>query len=365
MILCSNPNAQYFAHKEEIDKAISEVLSGGRYVLGREVSSFEDEFSSYTGVKYGIGVGSGTEALHISLAAMGIGQGDEVITPSHTAVATVSAIVSCGATPVFADIDTESFTIDPEKIKALLTNRTKAIVAVHLYGNPVDMGPVLSLAREHGIKIVEDCAQAHGAEYKGKKVGSFGDLGCFSFYPTKNLGAVGDGGMIVTNDSSLAEKARLIREYGWKERYISHMHGWNSRLDEVQAAILRIKLKYLEKDTAKRRNIADKYRSLLSKLPLTLPVERKGSKHVYHLYVIRTDKRDELMRTLKDNDVQALIHYPKPVHMQPAYSRSGTELVNTEKISGEILSLPMYPELAGEEVEKVCSVISGFYGSVI
>lgn len=362
MILCSDPNAQYLSRKDEIDKAIAGVLSGGRYILGQEVSAFEKEFSGYIGSKHAVGVGSGTEALHIALSASGVGPGDEVITPSHTAVATVSAIVSCGAVPVFADVEPEHFTIDPAKIKKLITKKTKAVVAVHLYGNPADMSRIMDISGEAGLKVIEDCAQAHGAEYKGKKAGSIGHFGCFSFYPTKNLGAIGDGGMVVTNDPLLAEKAGLLRQYGWKQRYVSDIHGWNSRLDEMQAAILRVKLRYLDEDTKKRKDIAKKYGSLLSSLPLVLPQERAGSKHVFHLYVIRSEKRDALMAFLSEKGIQSLVHYPKPVHMQPAYQRTGAGLEITEKISGEIMSLPIYPELTHDSVEKVCSAVADFYG---
>jgi len=362
MILCSDPNAQYLSHKDEIDKAVAAVLSGGRYILGQEVSSFEKEFSGYIGSKHAVGVGSGTEALHIALSASGVGPGDEVITPSHTAVATVSAIVSCGGVPVFADVEPDHFTIDPAEIKKLITKKTKAVVAVHLYGNPADMARVMEISGDAGLKVIEDCAQAHGAEYKGRKVGSIGHFGCFSFYPTKNLGAIGDGGMIVTSDPSLAEKAGLLRQYGWKQRYVSDIHGWNSRLDEIQAAILRVKLRYLDEDTRKRRDIAKKYESLLSGLPIVLPEERAGSKHVFHLYVIRSAKRDALVAFLNEKGVQSLIHYPKPVHMQPAYQRTGAGLENTEKMSGEIMSLPIYPELPHENVERVCFAVADFYG---
>jgi len=361
MILCSNPKAQYLSHKSEIDEAVSKVLEGDRYILGKEVISFEEQFSKYIGASFGIGVGSGTEALHIALSAMGIGPGDEVITPSHTAVATVSAIVSCGAKPVFVEVEPDHYTVDPHKIRASLSKNTKAIIVVHIYGHPADMDPIMEIARNAGIKVVEDCAQAHGAEYKHKKVGSIGDVGCFSFYPTKNLGAIGDGGMIVTNDASVSEKARLIREYGWKERYVSDIHGWNSRLDEIQAAILKIKLRYLDQDNQKRISIAERYSKELSSLPVRLPSVNKDSKHVFHLYVVRTKDRDKLITFLKDNGVQALVHYPKPVHMQPAYRQNGSGLQDTEKISEEIISLPIFPELSFEEIEKICVLVKKFY----
>lgn len=241
MILCSNPSAQYLSQKSEIDEAISRVLKSGCYILGPEVESFEDEFARYIGVPFGIGVGSGTEALHLALVACGIGRGDEVITVSNTAVATVASIDLAGGTPVFVDIDPESFAMDPGKIEKSISSLTRAIVPVHLYGQPVDMNTVMNIAERYGLSVIEDCAQAHGATYKGQRVGSFGHMACFSFYPTKNLGALGDGGMVVTKDPDLAENARLLREYGWKERNVSSVRGWNTRLDELQAAILRIK----------------------------------------------------------------------------------------------------------------------------
>jgi dTDP-4-amino-4,6-dideoxygalactose transaminase len=240
MILCGNPKAQYLARRDEIDAALKRVLESGWYILGEEVKAFEEEFASYIGVSYGVGVGSGTEAIHLALVACGIGQGDEVITVSHTATATVAAIELAGATPVFVDIEPDFYTMDPAKLDAAITSRTKAIIPVHIYGQPADMDPILEVAKKHNLRLIEDCAQAHGAIYRGKRVGSLGDVGCFSFYPTKNLGAIGDGGMLVTNNIELAQKARLLREYGWTERDVSQFAGWNTRLDEVQAAILRV-----------------------------------------------------------------------------------------------------------------------------
>ena len=256
MILCSNPKAQYQAHKEEIDSAIQRVLDKGWYILGDETKAFESEFAAYIGVDHGIGVGSGTEALHIALAACGIGLGDEVITVSHTAVATVAAIELAGATPVLVDIDPDYYTLNPDKLESAISPRTKAIIPVHLYGQPADLTPILEIARQHGVLLIEDCAQAHGAMYGGRRIGAWGDIACFSFYPTKNLGALGDGGMVVTNDSALAERARLLREYGWAERYVSSIPGLNSRLDEVQAAVLSVKLRFLDADNEARALLA-------------------------------------------------------------------------------------------------------------
>lgn len=363
MILCSDPKAQYLSHKTEIDEAIFRVFDKGQYILGEEVEAFEEEFAEYIGVTCGIGVGSGTEAIHLALAACGIGTGDEVITVSHTAVATVAAIKLVGATPVFVDIEPDFFTIDPNRIEEAVTPKTKAILPVHLYGQPADMEPVLEIAQKHHLRIIEDCAQAHGATYKGKRAGSLGDLGCFSFYPTKNLGAIGDGGMVVANDKELAKKARLLREYGWAERYISHIPGWNTRLDEIQAAVLRVKLKHLDEDNAKRGYLAEIYNQELGRGDLILPEQRKNSTHVYHLYVIRSPKRDELLAFLKDKGIGASIHYPLPVHVQPAYKKDNVaqNLSETERIAGEIVSLPIYPELSAVNVKTITSTILDFF----
>jgi dTDP-4-amino-4,6-dideoxygalactose transaminase len=362
VILCSNPLPQYQSHKKEIDEAIAKVLNKGWYILGEEVKAFEKEFASWTGAAHGVGCGSGTEALHLAIAALGIGRGDEVITVAHTAVATVSAIELTGATPVFCDIDPETYTMDPVQLPALINNKTKAIIPVHIYGQAADIDPIMKVARENKIKVIEDCAQAHGATYKGKRVGSLGDLACFSFYPTKNLGAIGDGGMVVTSDSKLAEKCRLLREYGWAERYVSHIAGWNTRLDELQAAILRVKLKYLEEDNKKRNKIAGIYNNALAGTGLVLPVVRQGNGHVYHLFVVRAKKRDELQKFLKEREIGALIHYPVPVHLQPAYKElaAAGSLPVTETAAKEILSLPIYPELKLEEAEKVITALKNF-----
>jgi dTDP-4-amino-4,6-dideoxygalactose transaminase len=364
MILCSNPLSQYQSHKKEINEAITKVLNKGWYIFGEEVKSFEKEFAEYIGVGHGIGVGSGTEAIHVALAACGIGAGDEVITVSHTAVATVSAIEMAGARAVFQDIEAQFYTMNPTDLDKLITARTKAIVPVHIYGQPVDLEPILEIAKRKKIYVIEDCAQAHGASYKGKKVGSFGHMACFSFYPTKNLGAIGDGGMIVTNDSKLAEKSSFLREYGWAERYISHIAGWNSRLDELQAAILRVKLEYLDEDNRRRNQLAKIYNKELAETGLVLPAVRREFGHVYHLYVVRSDKRAQLQKFLKEQDIGTLIHYPVPIHLQPAYKEKGvnnTTLPETEKAAKEILSLPIYPELKEAEVQKVCAEIKRFF----
>jgi dTDP-4-amino-4,6-dideoxygalactose transaminase len=356
MILCGNPRAQYEAHQAAIDAALRRVLESGRYILGEEVLAFEREFASYLGVRHAVGVGSGTEALHLALAACQIGQGDEVITVAHTAVATVAAIELAGATPVFVDIDPDYFTLDPNQLENAITSRTKAIIPIHLYGQPADLQAILSVAQRYSLRVIEDCAQAHGATYRERRVGSYGDMACFSFYPTKNLGAIGDGGAVTTNDSELADRVRYLREYGWVERNLSTIRGWNSRLDELQAAILRVKLQFLDADNAHRRRIADLYDQLLRDSDLILPQRRVDATHVFHLYVVRSEERDDLVERLRANGVGAMIHYPVPVHLQPAYAgriAGAEDLPHTERVAKEILSLPIYPELTDTEVHKV------------
>lgn len=363
MIPCANPRQHYLAHKDEIDAAIMRVLDRGWYILGEEVKAFEEEFAEYIGVSHGVGVASGTDGLHLALAACGIGAGDEVITVSHSAVATVVAIEKSGAAPVMVDIEPDFFTMDPKKITTLITSRTKAIVPVHLYGQPVDLTPILEIAGTYGLRVIEDCAQAHGAVYKGKRVGSYGDLGCFSFYPTKNLGALGDGGMVVTDQPELANRLGLLREYGWAERYISLVPGWNSRLDEVQAAVLRIKLRYLDRDNAARVRIAKMYQEGLSGCGIILPACRQEDGHVYHLYVIRTPLRDALKLHFEHKGIAALIHYPVPIHLHPAYQGRLTgrqNLKETERAAREILSLPIYPQLNEADLKAVIKAVRTF-----
>jgi dTDP-4-amino-4,6-dideoxygalactose transaminase len=365
VILCSNPLAQYRARCAEIDSAVHTVLESGRYILGEQVAQFEAEFAAYLGAGFAVGVGSGTDALHVALHVCGVRPGDEVITVSHTAVATVAAIALCGARPVLVDIDPAYYTMDPESLEAVITSRTRAIVPVHLYGQSVDLEPIIAVARHYGIPVIEDCAQAHGARYAGRRVGTWGDVACFSFYPTKNLGAIGDGGMVVTNDRSLAEQVRLVREYGWVDRYVSHVPGWNSRLDELQAAILRVKLRHLDEDNARRAQIAADYDRALAGASVTPPARRPGADHVYHLYVIRSRRRNELQAFLKDQGVGALVHYPVPVHLQPAYGNrvggEGKSLPETERAAAEVISLPMYPELTEKEVRSVSERVIDFH----
>jgi dTDP-4-amino-4,6-dideoxygalactose transaminase len=366
MILCSNPQAQYLSHKGEIDAAVSRVLDKGWYILGEEVKAFEAEFAAFIGAAHAVGVGSGTEALHLALRACGIGQGDEVITVAHTAVATVSAIELAGATPVLVDIEPDFYTLNPALLEAAITPRTKAIIPVHLYGQPADLEPIMEIARRHEVRVIEDCAQAHGAKYKGRRVGSYGDMACFSFYPTKNLGAVGDGGMVATSSPELAERALLLRQYGWADRYVSSLSGWNSRLDELQAAILRVKLPHLDSDNRKRRRLANMYDETLAALGLCLPRERAEVEHVYHLYVVRSERRDDLQAFLKSREVGVLIHYPVPVHLQPAYQNrlSGSDhLPETERAAREVISLPIYPELDESQLQKVVAEVQAFQGA--
>jgi dTDP-4-amino-4,6-dideoxygalactose transaminase len=360
MILCSNPRAQYLAHREDIDRAVARVLASGRYVLGDEVSGFESEFAAYLGVRHAVAVASGTDALHIALRAAGIGPGDEVIAPSHTAVATVAAIELSGAIPVFADIEPAFFTLDPSAVERVVSERSRAVIAVHLYGQAADLGALGALCERLGLSLIEDCAQAHGASWQARKVGSVGRLACFSFYPTKNLGALGDGGLVATNDAKLFTRCRELREYGWNEKRESARPGLNSRLDEMQAAVLRAKLGHLDRDNAQRERIARTYDVALAHGPWRLPGRRPGTSHVFHQYVLRSDERDELLADLRARGVAAGIHYSVPVHRHPAYLariRGAEALPETERAACEVLSLPIYPELEKKDVEKVIAAM--------
>ena len=355
---------QYKTYKHEIDDSIDNVLKSGNFILGENVNKFEIEFSSYCGTKYGIGVGSGTEALHIALIACGVKNGDEVITVANTAIPTASAISSAGASPVFIDIEEDSYNIDVDLIEEKITKKTKVIIPVHLYGNPCKMDKIIALADKYRLKVIEDCAQAHGSEYKGEKIGTFGDLGCFSFYPSKNLGAYGDGGMVISDNKELADKVRLLRNYGQEKRYYNIIKGFNSRLDEIQASILRFKLGKLDEWNNKRIALAKKYTDSFKNLDLITPSVSNGSKHVFHLFVIRVKNRKKLIAFLKSNGITVLIHYPIPIHLQPAYKElNNITLPVTERISEEIISVPIYPELEENEVDHVINKIGEFYRS--
>ncbi len=359
MITFADPKAQYIARREAIDDAIMRVLESGHYILGHETEEFECAFAAYIEAGFSVGVGSGTDALHLALRAYDVGSGDEVITVSHTAVATVAAIAQTGATPVLIDIDQQTYTIDPARIEPAVTTRTKAIVPVHLYGHPAEMDDIMSIARNHGLKVIEDCAQATGATYKGRRVGSIGDAGCFSFFPTKNLGALGDGGSVTTSDARMADRVRGLRQYGWRGDRISVEPGFNSRLDELQAAVLGAKLAFIDDDNRQRRQIATGYETALSGTGLVLPQCRPEIEHAFHLYVVRTPDRDALMDWLRKDDIAAAIHYTPAVHQQPAYEAcsENRSLENTEAAAREVLTLPIYPELEpGIQAQVISSV---------
>lgn len=352
------PKANYLAHQAEIDAAVARVMMSGRYILGEEVSTFEHEFARYIGVRFAVGVASGTDALHLALRAIGVGVGDVVYTVSNTANATVAAIELCGAEPSFVDVDARTFVMDPnsleDAIKRTHRGRPRCVLPVHLYGLPAPMAELIAIAQRHDLIILEDAAQAHGASIAGVRVGSFGLLAAFSFYPTKNLGALGDGGMIVTDDAAIAERLRSLREYGWQRRYVSEEPGMNSRLDELQAAILRVKLQYLDAENQSRRAIAGIYSEGLAGSAFVLPVAAPDAYHVFHQYVIQCEHRDALQRYLLDCQIGTLVHYPVPIHQQPAYAGrklNCVPLTYTERLGdNRILSLPIYPELSPDDV---------------
>lgn len=359
----TDPRAEYLAYQNEINQAIQAVLNSGRYILGPEVQAFEREFANFIGTRFGVGAASGTDALYLALKATGIGPGDEVLTVPHTAVATVAAIEMCGAIPVLVDIDESTYTIDPKQLEAAVSPRARVLLPVHLYGHPADMASILDIARRHALRVVEDCAQAHGASYRDKQVGGIGDISAFSFYPTKNLGAIGDGGLVATNDPGLAEKVKLLRQYGWHERYVSQVTGWNSRLDELQAAVLRVKLRHLAEGNRRRRELAELYNEGLRNLPVITPSQKSGTGHVYHQYVIRHQKRDDLQAFLAARNIDTLIHYPVPIHLQPAYRGRLGEMGSfpvSEQVAGEVLSLPIYPDLTEEQVRRVLKAIADY-----
>ena len=355
------PIAEYRAYKGAIDAAVLRVFESGNYILGPETAEFEKEFAAWIAgenTAHAVGVANGTDALVLAMRALGIGAGDTVLTVSHTAVATVAAIELAGAEPLLVDIDPATFTLDPQKfadtIRANPQRKFKAVIPVHLYGQAADMPAIMEVARRHELLMIEDCAQSHGATIDGKTTGTFGDAATFSFYPTKNLGAIGDGGAVVTQDAALAARVRELRQYGWKSRYISDTAGMNSRLDELQAAILRAKLPRLRADNQRRRDLAALYAMHIRNAAVALPPVRAGAEHVYHQYVVRTPHRDALMAALKSHGVPTAIHYPQPVHTQPAYrdriARGVGGLGESERACREVLSLPMHPQLSDEAV---------------
>lgn len=349
--------------RPELDQAIGRVLSSGWYILGPETRSFEQEFAAYCGVRECVGVANGTEALYLAMAALGIGPGDEVITVANAAVYETLTILQTGATPVFVDIDPKTYNLDPGKLEAAITPRTRAIIPVHLYGRMAPLDEIMSIAEQHGLPVIEDCAQAHGATLGARPAGSIGLCGCFSFYPTKNLGAIGDGGAIVTNDSTLAEKLRRLRQYGWERKYYtSDLGGMNSRLDELQSAILAVKLRHLPAWNARRRAIAELYDELLTGTDVITPAVPNDAEHVYHLYVIRSEQRDALQAHLRSLGIGSDIHYPLPAHQQPVYTHLAPAwgLPYTEQMAGEVLSLPIYPELSDDEVRAVAEGVRSF-----
>jgi dTDP-4-amino-4,6-dideoxygalactose transaminase len=355
--------SQYLAMREEIDGAIRQVLEASWFILGEQGRRFEEEFAAYLGLPHAVGVGSGTEALHLALLALGIGPGDEVITTPLTAAATACAIRFANATPVFADVDARTLTLDPADVERRITPRTRAIVPVHLYGHAVDMDPLLALAARHGLKILEDCAQAHGTRYRGRLVGTIGDAAAFSFYPSKNLGAYGDAGAVACRSAEHAKSVRMLRNYGEEERYYHSIEGFNSRLDEIQAAILRAKLPHLDRWNQRRREIAAQYSRLIHNDAVALPAEAPWSTHIYHLYVVRTADRDALRRHLADGGVGSQIHYPVPLHLQKAFahlSQGPGSCPVAEEAAGRILSLPLYPELTEEQIAHVAATVSAY-----
>ena len=353
--------AQYQSIKPEIDAAIARVLDSGQFVLGPDVAAFEQEFAAYCGASECIALNSGTSALHLALLAAGIGAGDEVITVPFTFVASVAAILYVGARPVLVDIDPRSFTLDPSAIEAAITPRTKAILPVHLYGQAADMDPIVEVARRHGLTVIEDAAQAHGAKYKGHPVGSLADMACFSFYPGKNLGAYGEGGAVTTSSPEYARTIRMLRDWGQDRKYHHVLRGFNYRMEAFQGAILRVKLRHLERWTEARRAIVHKYNQLLANSGVERPTEMPWARHVYHLYTVRANDRDILQQSLQKEGIQTGIHYAVPVHLQPAYANLGYgrySLPLSERAAEQVLSLPLYPEMTVDQIETVTQALT-------
>lgn len=360
--------AQYQSIKDEVNAAIQGVLDSCQFTLGSEVVAFEQEFAAYSGSVHGMGVNTGTSALHMALLAAGVGRGDEVVTVPFTFMATVSAIDYCGAKPVFVDIDPVTFTMDPALLEAAITSRTKAIIPVHLYGQCADMDPILAIAKKHGLVVIEDACQAHGAEYKGRRAGSMGDMGCFSFYPGKNLGAAGEGGMVVTANAEFAKTVRMLRDWGAEKKYHHVLKGYNFRMEGIQGAVLRVKLRHLEKWTEARRAAARRYDQLLPGAGVGLPRQMDYSRHVYHIYAVRTAERAALQEALTARGVQTGIHYPFPVHLLPAFADLGHkagDFPHSERAANEVLSLPMFPELTAEQSVIVADAVHESCGRAV
>ena len=354
---------------ETFDRAIREVIESNAFAGGPFVERFEEEFAAFCDSAYAVGVGNGTDALWLSLLALGIGEGDEVITVPNTFIATAEAITYCKARPVFVDVDQDTFTMNPAELEKALTDRTKAIIPVHLFGQPADMDPILEFARAHGLFVIEDAAQAHGAEYKGRKAGTLGDAGCFSFYPGKNLGAFGEAGAVVTNDAELKEKIKVLRDHGQAQKYYHSLMGWNCRMDGIQAAVLSIKLRHLEEANLLRRKHALEYNRTFAGIEeVTTPCEASYARHVYHVYAIRVQERDEVRRRLQEKEIGCAVHYPIPIHLQEACQNLGYAVGAfpvSEKLTQEFLSLPMYPELTGEQIEYVADCVSEIVGAPV
>ena len=367
-ILPSDLKANYAAYRDELREAALRVLDSGWYIGGSEVEAFETAFAAFAETDHAVGVATGTDAIILAIRACGIGPGDVVITVSHTAVATVAAVELAGATVALVDVDPDTFGMDPDALAAACESladghagQLKAVLPVHIYGHPVDLSAIQGIVEEHNLILIEDCAQAHGARLKGQRVGSFGALGTFSFYPTKNLGALGDGGAIATNDPELAAQVRLLKEYGWQERYVSHVAGMNSRLDPIQAAMLAVKLQHLDDENAKRREIAARYTAALADTPLILPACADNVEPVYHQYVVQHEQRDELQQFLRARNIGSLIHYPVPVHKQPAYEGRvelpAGPLTVTEGLAKRILSLPIHAQLTDEQFDRTVAAV--------
>jgi dTDP-4-amino-4,6-dideoxygalactose transaminase len=352
--------AQHRSIAAEVEAAVRSVMERADFVLGHDVEAFETEYAAYCEAGHAVGLDSGLSALELGMRALGIGPGDEVVTPANSFIASSSAITFTGATPVWVDVDPETSNLDPDAVRAAIGPRTKAVMAVHLYGQPADMNEISAIAREHGLKVIEDACQAHGARYAGRRVGSLGDFAAFSFYPAKNLGAYGDGGILTTHDPELAEQVRMMRNYGQRKKYEHVAMAWNRRLDTIQAAVLRVKLRYLDMWNEARRAHAALYDRLLTDSGLVLPRARRVVEHVYHLYVVQADQRDRLLATLRELGIGAALHYPVPIHLQEAYRARGLgrgSFPTTERAAGRVLSLPMYPELGRDQVERIADAV--------